>query len=264
MNFPDKAPETEILLSEASSVSRQGRVVYRPAGLWTPAIQALLKHLEQTGFPAAPRVVGSGLDSAGREMVSYIEGEFVHPGPWRDETLAEVGRLLRQLHEATAGFKPPAEAVWKPWFLRKLGGPGRIISHGDVAPWNMVTRNGWPYGLIDWEYAGPVDPLVELARVSWLFPQLHDDDVAELVGLPVPAVRARQLRLLVEAYGLTARQRRVMFERILEVAVCETAAEAVEGRVTQTSQGPLWGLAWRARAAAWMLRHRALLERALA
>lgn len=251
------------LLSTANSVRRKGDIVYRPAGPWTPAILALLRHLENAGFSYAPRVIEPGLDAANQEMVGYIEGEFVHPGPWTDDAIGEVGRMIRRLHQATATFEPPAGATWKPWFLRGLGGPDLVIGHGDIAPWNVVTRAGHPTGLIDWEFAGPVDPLYELARAYWLFPQLHDDDVAERVGLASPAVRAGQLRLLVDAYGLSTRQRRGMFERILEVAVCETAAEAVEGKVTPESQGLLWGIAWRARAAAWMLRHRRLLEQAL-
>ncbi|XOK63120.1 hypothetical protein ACJ7K1_08355 [Paenibacillus elgii] len=109
-------------------------------------------------------------------------------------------------------------------------------------------------GLIDWEYAGPVDPLVELARVCWLF----------LKGcLPPLDARARQLRLLVDAYGLPSNQRRLLYDLILEVVVRETAEEAIEAHITPNRQGPLWGLAWRSRSAAWILRHRAVLQRAL-
>lgn len=53
-----------------------------------------------------------------------------------------------------------------------------------------------PVAMVDWEYAGPVDPLVELARVCWLFPQLHDDDLAEMYDLPSLTIRAKQVRLL--------------------------------------------------------------------
>lgn len=185
------------------------------------------------------------------------------PGAWSDEALIQIGQMLRRLHEATTSFVPPTDAVWQPWFLRDLGGERQVIGHGDLAPWNTVTRMGMPLALIDWEYAGPLDPLVELARVCWLFPQLHDDDVAARVGLPPLEDRARQLRLLVDAYGLAKGQRSGLFERILEVTICETAANAIEEKVTPNSQGPLWGLAWRARAAAWMLRHRFILEAAL-
>ncbi|WP_245954348.1 phosphotransferase [Paenibacillus flagellatus] len=235
----------------------------RPSGPWTPSVHAFLNHLRQAGFEEAPRPAGSGFAPDGREAVYYVEGEFVHPGPWSDEALIAVGSLLRRLHDASASFVPAPDAVWKPWFLRELGGPNRVIGHGDAAPWNTVTRNGMPVALIDWEYAGPVDPIVELARVCWLFPQLHDDDVAERVGLPPLSVRARQLRLLVDAYGASAEQRGALFERIVEVVVRETAEEAIDRQVAPDSVGPLWGFAWRARSAAWMLRNRAVLERAL-
>ncbi|MDF2958649.1 MAG: aminoglycoside phosphotransferase [Paenibacillus sp.] len=253
----------ESLLSAAKSVSCKNNVVLRPAAKWSASVHDLLRHLESVGFQEAPRVVGTGFDSDGRETIGYMEGEFVHPGPWSDEGLVKVGQLLRKLHDAAASFEPAADAEWQPWFLRGLGGKRRVIGHGDVAPWNMVTRDGMPVALIDWEYAGPIDPMIELARVCWLFPQLHDDDVAEMAALPPLDIRARQLRLLVDAYGVPADQRHILLDHIVEVAVCETAEEAIEKNVTPDSYGPLWGFAWKSRAAAWILRHRSVLERAL-
>ncbi|UVI27594.1 aminoglycoside phosphotransferase family protein [Paenibacillus spongiae] len=257
--------ETETILSAVKSVSKQGDVVLRPAGEWTPHIHGLLRHLSAEGFSAAPGIAGSGTDGFGRETLEYIPGEFVHPAPWSDEGLIEVGRLVRRLHDMSASYTPAGNAVWQPWFLRGVDRSERpkIISHGDIAPWNMVTKDGLPIGLIDWEFTGPVDPLTELARVCWLFPQLNDDDVAVRVGLPSPETRARQLRLLVDGYGLDLEQRSGFVDLIIEVAVREAAEEAVEADVKMESEGPLWGLAWRIRAASWMLRHRSLLEEAL-
>jgi hypothetical protein len=153
--FGFMADGNETLLSSEKSVSRQGATVLRPAYPWTPSVQALLRHLERVGFAGAPRVLGIQAD--GREALSYIEGEFVHPYPWSDEAVAAVGQMLRRLHDATATFIPAGDAVWQPWFLRTLGGPRRVIGHGDVAPWNMVTQAGMPVALVDWEYA-PSDP----------------------------------------------------------------------------------------------------------
>jgi hypothetical protein len=65
-----------------SVVYRRGDVVIRETGPWAPAVHALLRHLEQAGFTAAPRLVGPGLDSGGREMLTFIEGEFTPPGRW--------------------------------------------------------------------------------------------------------------------------------------------------------------------------------------
>ncbi|RAU91997.1 aminoglycoside phosphotransferase family protein [Paenibacillus sp. YN15] len=254
----------ETLLSAAKSVHAKDGMVLRPAAPWTSSVHGLLRHLEQKGFTFAPKVLGTGYAADGRETLSYVEGEFVHPGPWSDEGLYRIGRMLRSLHNAAADFQPPAEARWQPWFLRELGGgANRVFGHGDVAPWNVVTCDGLPVGLIDWEYAGPVDPMAELARVCWLFPQLHDDDVAALAGLPDLAARARQLRILADAYGVPVEQRGLLLDLIIQVAVTEAAEEAVELGAGPESHGPLWGIAWRTRAAAWMLRHRAVLEQAL-
>jgi hypothetical protein len=121
-------------------VYRSGDVVIRDAGPWTPTAHKLLRHLEDVGFPGATRIVDSGFDAQGRETLSYVEGEFTHPGPWTLDGAASVGLLLRQLHTATASFGAPPDAVWYPWFGRSLGNGERTVGHCDVAPWNIVTR----------------------------------------------------------------------------------------------------------------------------
>jgi hypothetical protein len=249
-----------------TAVHRRGDVVLRDAGPWTPAVHALLRHLEAEGFAAAPRLVGSGIDVDGREMLTFIAGEFVQPGPWTIEGAAALGRLLRDLHRATSTFRPEPDAVWFPWHGRHLGGPVQVVGHCDVAPWNIVSRDGLPVGLIDWETAGPVDPLVELAQLCWLNAKLHDDIVAELEGLPPLAERAKQLAAIVDGYGLTARQRAGLLTTIIEFAITDAAWEADDAEVTPAmTSHPVacWAMAWRARSAAWIIRHRPALESAL-
>ena len=60
------------------AVYRHGQVVVREAGPWTATVHSLLRHLEDVGFAGAPRVVGSGFDTEGRETLRYIDGEFTH------------------------------------------------------------------------------------------------------------------------------------------------------------------------------------------
>ena len=69
-------------------------------------MHALLRHLEDVGFAAAPRVIGSGLDQDGREVLTFIDGEFTQPGPWSMDGAAAVGGLLRDLHRAAAVVPP--------------------------------------------------------------------------------------------------------------------------------------------------------------
>ena len=256
-----------------SAVHRRGDMVVRDSGPWTPAVHALLRHLEDSGFKGAPRLVGSGFDSEGRETLTYIEGEVIDGGPdppWTLESVAAVGGLLRDLHRATASYRPPPGAIWFPWFGRDIGNAQKIIGHCDAASWNIVAREGLPIAFIDWERAGPVDPLVDLAQACWNNAFLYDDIVAESQGLPPLLERARHLRAMVDAYGLGSRERRGFLDTIVEVAIHATADEADAAGVTpttvsaETDASVVWALSWRARSVSWILRHRRTLENALA
>lgn len=200
-------------------------------------------------------------------------GASIQPHAWSDAGVWHVGRLLRDLHDATAGFRPPPDAVWPPWFFRSSD-PAAITGHGDTGPWNIVARDGLPAGFIDWEFAGPIDRLDEVAATGWWNAQLHDDDVAELNGLPDAATRAAQLRHFLDGYGLATADRTGLVTHMIEYAIRDCAKEAIAPVTASgapsppitpesTDPRPLWALAWRARAAAWMLANRPLLERAI-
>jgi hypothetical protein len=71
---------------------------------------------------------------------------------------------------------------------------------------------------------------------------------------------------VVDAYGLTAGQRRGFFDQIVEFAITDTAWEADDACVTpdMTSHPiALWAMAWRAQSAAWLLRNRKTFEAVL-
>jgi hypothetical protein len=249
-----------------TSVVRIGDTVHRETGPWAPSVHALLRHLEHVGFKGAPRIIGTGFDSIGREILTYVEGNFLHPGPWSDGGIAEIGKLLRDLHEATATFHPPLDSVWRPWFGREMGGSGRrVFGHCDIGPWNVVARDGLPVALIDWEVGGPVDALVEFAQACWLNVQLHDDDIAKRQGLPDTETRARQVRLMADSYGLDSIERTKLVDTMIAFAISDGADQAIQAAVTPDTQEitGLWAITWRTRAAAWMIRNRALLNRAL-
>ena len=257
--------ETPLAGGGRTGVSRKGQIVFRETGPWALTVHALLKHLEQVGFSGAPRVIGSGFDHQGREMLTYVEGEFVHPGPWGERALFTLGRMLRELHQATRSFPVPENALWREWHGRRLGDPGSCFGHCDTGPWNIVAKDGIPYAFIDWEVAGPVDPLIELAQCCWLNAQLHDDDVAERVGLPSLEGRAHHVRCILDGYELARTQRSGVVAKMIEFAVHDAAMQAIEAKVTPETEDAtaLWGIAWRTRSASWMLRHQAFLEKAI-
>lgn len=263
MNAQSKT-EDEIVLAGGgrSVVTRRGGVVFRQGAPWSKTVLALLRHLEAEGFDAAPRVVGTGFDAQGRETVSFVEGASIHPGPWDDMALPAIGAMLRRLHEATASFAVPEDAVWRPWFGREMGQP-RVIGHGDTGPWNIMAEARQPVGLIDWEVAGPVDPLVELAQAAWLNAQLFDDDIAARQGLGSAESRARQVVMLLDGYGLAKRERRGFVGLMLDFVVRNAANEAIECAETpdMPAADAVAAIAWRTRSAGWLVRHRPLLER---
>ncbi|GIH73865.1 hypothetical protein Plo01_02940 [Planobispora longispora] len=68
-----------------------------------------------------------------------------------------------------------------------------------------------------------------------------------------------------ERVGFTGSPRVVGTARLNAQLHDDDVAEAVQARITPESADaePLWAVAWRARSAAWMIRHRPLLERAV-
>jgi hypothetical protein len=238
-------------------------VVHKTVGPWTPAVRTLLRHLEQAGFAGAPRVAGDGY--------SFVPGESPQPLMWSDEAVGGVGTLLRGLHDATASFTVTDAMSWQPNWLRDLGGDDIVVGHCDTGPWNIVGEHGRADALVDWEFAGPVDRLWELAETVWLNAQLHDDDIAEMHGLPDAAARAGQARAIVDGYALPAARRDELVDRLADVAIHGARHEAVaEGVTMQSTEAVsasgypiLWGITWRARSASWIARNRTLLRRAI-
>jgi hypothetical protein len=186
----------------AGGAVRVGDTVRRPAGPWTPAVHALLAHLAGRGFDGSPQPLG--IDSQGREILSFLDGETVGDAlPWpgwvhADDTLVQVARWLRGYHEAIAGFAAPAGAIWR------LGGqwrPGLIIGHNDAAPYNAVWRDGTLAGFIDWDMAGPVSAEWDLAFAAFSWVPLHARHVVAAEGFTDLPGRPRRLRLFLAEYG---------------------------------------------------------------
>lgn len=264
----DTEPSDDLNTSELSprkKVNRHGAEVRRPVAAWTSSVHAFLNHLEEAGFSGAPRVIQGEPTSQVFDSVEFIEGEVDPVRAWSEEAMAELGSLMRRLHAAGESFEPPSDSVWQEWFMRSHQ-PDAIFSHCDAAPWNVVSRDGLPVALIDWELAGPVDRPAELAHTGWLNARLFDDEIAEKQGLPPAQVRIRQLRAFADGYGLSSKERVVLLDRMIEVAVLSAASDAFEAGITpETVDEPwmVWGVAWRTRSAAWMIQNMEALERAM-
>ncbi|MGH3366295.1 MAG: NUDIX domain-containing protein [Nocardioidaceae bacterium] len=168
---------------------RIGATVRRPTGSWTPAVHALLDHLQSRGLDCVPRVLG--YDERGREVLTHLPGDVVYTPRQRmdDEQLADLMRWLRRFHQASASFRPDSALRWR--FEERELADDEIICHHDVGWYNLAFTGSRLTGVFDWDVAGPGIPLDDLAFAAW-------NDVP-LVRLPEDA--ADRLRLMARAYG---------------------------------------------------------------
>lgn len=169
-----------------NEVARVGDTVRRIPPPRAGYVEALLRHLERVGYPAAPRFLGT--DAQGRQVLSFLDGYV----PWREPAdpatravpaLAALAGLLRGLHDACAGTD--------------LAGDAETVCHHDLSPKNTVYRDTGagltPVALLDWDLAAPGRRIDDVAFAAWHW--------ADLGGGADPAELGRRARVLCDAYG---------------------------------------------------------------
>ncbi|MEU5863227.1 MULTISPECIES: aminoglycoside phosphotransferase family protein [unclassified Nonomuraea] len=234
-------------------VVRVGDTVRRPVCPATPAVHALLRHLEAAGFGGAPRVLGT--DGLGREMLTYVPGRSgLCLASSTDGFLVELAMLVREFHDATAGF-PLDAGRWE-------GGSNddrapEIIGHCDLTPDNVVFHQDGdttaaPVALIDFDLARPTTRLFDIVTTL-----RHWAPIADPVDRP-PLQRnvdvGARIRLFCDAYGLPPRERR----RLLELSRLRFH-RSYDVMRTRATAGGNWAKMWAGgagqrirRAAAWL------------
>jgi hypothetical protein len=240
-------PERPLRGGTLNTVVRVGDTVRRPSGPWTAGVHDLLRHIRRRGFDLAPRPLG--LDDRGREVLSYIPGDtagWALPWPeWirSDDMLVQVADALRRYHRAVADFRPTGAAGWRSGGPEL--GPGEIICHHDVAPYNVVVTGGRLVGIIDWDLAGPGRPRSDLAFAAWQWVPFHGPFVSSLMGWPAEG-RARRLEMFLDAYGLQDRsgfvgdvEARIEYNRAVMLA---RAAEGDAAYQSLVDQGHVAGM----------------------
>ena len=170
-----------------------GGVVLRPARPWTASVHALLKHLRANGLADH---VPEPLD---RTSVSFLAGEVpAYPMPawtWDERRLGEAARLLRRIHDATAGFDPTGR-VWQ----LPAHEPIEVVCHNDFAPYNLVhdPADHRVSGVIDFDAASPGSRAWDVAYLAYRIVPLAAPDNPDL---PPQREAPPRLDRLVAAYG---------------------------------------------------------------
>ncbi|MEP7091909.1 MAG: phosphotransferase [Nocardioidaceae bacterium] len=161
-----------------TAVVRVGDTVRRPSGPWSLSVDALLSHLNSVGYAGAPRSLG--FDELGRHVLEYIEGDVLMPFKPGDHlgSAHRVGALIRDFHDASEEFVPPADARWNVVIAPDAED---LLIHHDLAPWNLVL-GGDRWVFIDWDNAGPGSRLWDLAYAAHGFiPLAPDTDAASAI-----------------------------------------------------------------------------------
>jgi hypothetical protein len=208
--------------SETQGIVRIGDTVRRPLRPFSLTVQAYLAHLRDAGFTGAPLPLG--VDEQGREVLSYVPGEVHrHPLPPEaagDEVLVALARLVRALHEASAGWVPPPDAVWggTPANPARVTERAELVSHRDYATGNVVFRDGLPVALIDFDLARPTTRLYDIANALWYWAPLKWGDPRDRAPALADADIAHRVAVFADAYGMSARQRGELAPLAVDVA----------------------------------------------
>jgi Ser/Thr protein kinase RdoA (MazF antagonist) len=224
---PVPAQDPEIPLTGGritKGVVRVGDTVRRPVGPHSPFVHRLLRHLETVGCDAAPRLLGT--DGKGREILTFQHGETTtgfRARAWTSAQITAAARLLRRLHDATAG-SPITDGQ-------------ETVCHNDFSPLNVTFVDGLPALAFDFDQAAPGPRTRDLAYAAWLW----------LLGAEIADPLHRQLsllRTLLDVYGLNDDHRRDFGRRIVARVEAELDMHERAGRITAPGSWLHQEIAW--------------------
>jgi Ser/Thr protein kinase RdoA (MazF antagonist) len=197
-------------------------------------VHRLLRHLEAAGCEAAPRLLG--IDDRGREILTFQPGETTtdfRTRTWTSAQITAAARLLRRLHDATAGTP--------------IAGGEETVCHNDFSPLNVTFVDGLPALAFDFDQAAPGPRARDLAYAAWLW----------LLGAEIAAPLPHQLSLVrtfLDAYGLDNDHRRNFGQRIVTRVEAELAMHERAGRITSPGT-------WLHQEIAWLKNHAETIDR---
>jgi hypothetical protein len=202
---PLPSADGEVLQDRSDRVVvRIGDVVRHPKQPWSTSVHSLLGYLREAGFTEAPRPgpVGPDFDDVG--YIEGVSGDDACLLVSTDEAVAAVAQLLRRYHDLVADWQPEVAPAW---FDGQVGtGTGdQLVCHGDVAPWNLIWRDGALVGLIDWEYATIGTRHTDIAYALHYLVPFRDRSYWEgVLGMAARPRRRHRMHVFAEAYGIEA------------------------------------------------------------
>lgn len=182
-NVEEGSKETALVGGRTTAgVVRIGNTVRRPPKAKSDFVRHLLAHFAIKGFEGVPRFLGE--DEAGREVLSFIEGEVpAELGSYSDRALHSAATLIRRFHDLSADLAAASAEICN-----------EVVCHNDLSPCNFVFQGELPVGIVDFDAAAPGARAYDLGYAAWLW--------LDIGTRAVPASeQRRRLRVFVDAYG---------------------------------------------------------------
>jgi serine/threonine protein kinase len=198
-------------------------------------VHQLLNHLADVGFSGSPRVLDSRPDT---EVLTFVPGVAAYePLPeWAltEEALASFALLLRAYHESVEGF----DGEGLPWQRSvPVRWRGKLISHNDLNPANVVFRDGQAVALIDFDLAGPGCRAWELAVAACFWVPLCDEqDIDDSRS----GLAFSRYRLLLDVYEACCSLRREVAEATVEANIWISTIIESGARHGHPAFGAMW------------------------
>lgn len=170
-----------------AEVVRVDSTVRKPWHTSTPSVHRFMAHLREQGLHHVPEPLGR--DAQARQVTEFISGLSVPlDRPLSDTVLRDVGRIIRQIHDASASFTFVEEDSWNTVIPVEHAD---LVCHNDLAPWNLIDGRSMVF--IDWDGAGPSTRLWDLAYAAQSFAFLMD-------GQEPKAAAARLRAVVIDGY----------------------------------------------------------------
>jgi aminoglycoside phosphotransferase (APT) family kinase protein len=146
-----------------------------------------------------------------------------------EAALTSVAELQRQLHDASRSYHHRADAVW---YRPNLPPPAEvdIVCHNDLCVENVVFHNGRATAFIDFDFAAPADPLLDIAIACRHWVPLKDP--IDVVDGFADVDQGRRFILYCDAYGVERLHRQQVLVQALDFldrALVTMRAKADEG-----------------------------------
>jgi aminoglycoside phosphotransferase (APT) family kinase protein len=109
----------------------------------------------------------------------------------------------------------PPDAAWSTE-MADASGVQEVVCHNDICVENIVYRNQVAVAFLDFDFAAPGRRVHDLAQFARMCVPLDTDADAALLGRTPPFDPCRRVRIVADAYGLTAAQRPAFLEAIGE------------------------------------------------